>query len=60
MWDEAMKTCYMEGGILAVFENKEQSDALVDELYRGSTYHIGIRRIFSQSDYYTVKGMITF
>lgn len=60
-WDEAMKTCYMEGGILAVLENNNEADILRETLRENlksqSIYHVGIRRTISQGDFYSVKGI---
>lgn len=55
MWQDAMKTCFMEGGILAVIENSAQAKDVYD-IIDDSNYFVGVRRLFSQSDYYTVKG----
>lgn len=56
MWQDAMRTCYMEGGILTVIENSEQADIIRQMLSYDDRYFVGIRRLFSRSDYYTVKG----
>lgn len=56
MWDEALQTCYMEGGILVVIENENEAVAINDFLSSGSKYHIGIRKLTSRHDYYTIKG----
>lgn len=56
MWQEAMKTCFMEGGTLAVIENSAQALDIYKMIDGRFWYFVGVRRLFSQSDYYTVKG----
>ncbi|XP_075976863.1 uncharacterized protein LOC142977059 isoform X2 [Anticarsia gemmatalis] len=56
MWDEAMRTCYMEGGILTVIQNEEEANTIRKMMKGDSHYFVGIRRILSRGEYYTVKG----
>lgn len=56
MWQEAIKTCFMEGGTLAVIENSAQALDIYKMIDGRFWYFVGVRRLFSQSDYYTVKG----
>ncbi|CAH0686111.1 unnamed protein product [Spodoptera exigua] len=55
-WQGAMKTCFMEGGILAVIEDSAQARDVYNMVDGSPEYFVGVRRLFSQSDYYTVKG----
>ncbi|KAJ8720356.1 hypothetical protein PYW07_012399 [Mythimna separata] len=56
VWQEAMKTCFMEGGVLAVIENKAQAEEIRNMLENGEMYFVGVRKMFSSAEYYTVKG----
>uniref|UniRef100_A0A2A4JLW8 C-type lectin domain-containing protein n=1 Tax=Heliothis virescens TaxID=7102 RepID=A0A2A4JLW8_HELVI len=56
MWQDAMRTCFMEGGILTVIENSEQAEIIKNMISYDEAYFVGVRRLFSRSDFYTVKG----
>ncbi|XP_047997803.1 C-type mannose receptor 2-like [Leguminivora glycinivorella] len=56
-WTEAMQTCFMEGGILAVVTNTDEADIVFQRLPEyEEEYFVGFRRLFPNGDFYTVKG----
>ena len=59
MWQEAMKTCFLEGGILAVIEDNAQAHDIKSMITSGITsgpYFVGVRRLEYYGEHYTVKG----
>ena len=64
LWQDAMKTCFIEGAILAVIENQAQAEEVRNMIEREISYFVGVRKITYQhpayktvkNTYYTVKG----
>lgn len=55
-----MKTCFVEGGILAVIENEAEAKEVRDMLEVGESYFVGVRKMTDNGYnliYYTVKGV---
>lgn len=55
-WEKAMKTCFLEGGILAVIEDSAQALDVQSMLGNNPPYFVGVRQLDSRDDIYTVKG----
>ena len=56
LWEEAMKTCLLEGGILVVIEDSVQAQDLTLMLKQDLPYFVGVRRLNQTGEFYTVKG----
>lgn len=53
-----MKTCFMEGGILAVIENSVQAEEIKKIVETKESYFVGVRRLLPRGDFYTIKGKV--
>ncbi|KAJ0175119.1 hypothetical protein K1T71_009260 [Dendrolimus kikuchii] len=56
MWQDAMHTCFMEGGTLAVTDNIADTHSLQNLIGSNQYYFVGFNRLFHNGDLYTVKG----
>ncbi|CAB3255952.1 unnamed protein product [Arctia plantaginis] len=59
-WDEAYRTCYMEGGILTIMQNENEARWLQDFLQRNAhnedRFHVGTHSVTPGGEIYTIKG----
>ncbi|KAJ8711157.1 hypothetical protein PYW07_008399 [Mythimna separata] len=55
-WQEAMKTCFMEGGTLAVLDNPEQANQIRIIIDNSQTYFVGVRKLLPEGDFYSIRG----
>ncbi|KAJ8712812.1 hypothetical protein PYW08_008116 [Mythimna loreyi] len=55
-WQEAMKTCFMEGGSLAVIDTDTQAQEIRSIIDIQKSYFVGVRKLLSQGDFYSVRG----
>ncbi|CAK1582591.1 unnamed protein product [Parnassius mnemosyne] len=55
-WEDAMHTCYMEGGILSTDIHISELNDLLNMITKDQRYFMGFRKIMPFSDFYSVRG----
>ncbi|GBP59284.1 Hemolymph lipopolysaccharide-binding protein [Eumeta japonica] len=55
-WQEAMSTCYNEGALLVIIDDRVEAEIVGRMLTHDVLYHAGIYRIRKGDDLFTVKG----
>ncbi|CAG4935223.1 unnamed protein product [Parnassius apollo] len=55
-WEDAMHTCYMEGGILSTGIDSSELHDILNMITEGKQFFMGFRRIMPQNSFYSVRG----
>ncbi|CAK1582593.1 unnamed protein product [Parnassius mnemosyne] len=55
-WEDAMHTCYMEGGILSTAMHSSELNDILKMITEGQQFFMGFRMIMPNNNFYSIRG----